>query len=200
MAMNLRVDVRSMLATAAPGRAQTGTADCGLASASDQVDLRHLPWEDGFFAALELDDVPAPDAWTISGPALNECRRVLKRNGLLEIRTRRVEAKQAQATEKAAMGSLMRLLQNHGFEVVSVDAIDDQGSMISALALRTDGPEDLFSDAIGASAAHVTLHSPLLDGGDDAAANRALAVSLDAQGVKVRVRVIFDVLDALYSD
>ena len=48
--------------------------------------------------------------------------------------------------------------------------------------------------------AHVTLHGRFSTRGEDAAANRALAVSLDAQGVKVRVRVIFDVLDALYCD
>jgi hypothetical protein len=144
--------------------------------------------------------VPDPDAWTVSGPALNECRRVLKRHGLLEIRTRRAPGAIAQQAEKALSGSLMRLLQNHGFEVVSIDAVEDQGSMMSAIALRGDGPEDRFEDEISAIATHVTLHAPVLDPGVDAAANRALAATLDAQGVKVRVRVIFDVLDARYCE
>jgi hypothetical protein len=53
---------------------------------------------------------------------------------------------------------------------------------------------------MAAPASHLTLHAPMLDAGDDAAAHRALAVTLDAHGVKVRVRVIFDVLDALACD
>jgi hypothetical protein len=168
--------------------------------AAPELDLRRLPFEDSAFSAIELDDVPDPDAWTLSGPALNECRRVLKRHGLLEVRTRRVAPEVAQKHEKALSGSLVRLLQNHGFEVVSVDAVEDGGSMLSAIALRGDGPDDRFEDEITALATHVTLHAPVLEAGEGAAANRALAATLDAQGVKVRVRVIFDVLDALYCD
>jgi hypothetical protein len=193
--MKLHVDVRTSLAAAQPRDAASQPA------APADVDLRKLPWADGAFAAIELDDVPTPDEWTVSGPALEECRRVLQKNGLLEVRTRRLAAKEAQAAQKDTMGRLLRLLQNHGFDVVSVDAVEDEGSLISATALRNDGPEDAFAAAIDAMpAAHVTMHGPMLDGGDAAASNRALAVSLDAQGVKVRVRVIFDVIDALYCD
>jgi hypothetical protein len=190
--MKLQIDIRPYLATAAPEDARVPSPT--------EVDLRRLPWDDGSFAAIELDDVPSAGEWAVSGPALNEVRRVLKRHGLLEVRTRAMDAKSAQAAEKAELGSLTRLLQNHGFEVVSSDAVDDGGCRLSVIALRSDGPEDVFEDAIAATATHVTLHGPLLDGGDDAAASRALAASLDAQGVKIRVRVIFDVLDALYCD
>jgi hypothetical protein len=189
--MKLQVDGRPFVATAA----------CENASAPvpAEVDLRRLPWADGAFAAIELDDVPSPSEWACSGPALEEVRRVLRRHGLVEVRGRVLEAAAAQATEKAELGSLTRLLQNHGFEVVSADAVEDDGCRFSVIALRSDGPEDVFEDAI-AAAAHVTPHAPLPDGASDAAAGRALAVSLDAQGVKIRVRVIFDVLDAFHGD
>lgn len=196
--MKLHVDVRRFLAACEP-RSGEAAAASEMADPHD-VDLRRLPWADGSFAAIELDDVPDPSEWTISGPALNECRRVLARNGLIEIRTRRMGAKEAQAAQKNTIGALTRLLQNHGFDVVSVDSIEDDGSLIAAMALRSDGPEDVFENQIAAPGAHVTLHGPLLERGEDAATNRALAVSLDAQGVKVRVRVIFDVLDAVYCE
>jgi hypothetical protein len=196
--VKLRVDVRRFMASCETPAGETGCAT-EVVDAHD-LDLRRLPWEDGAFAAIELDDVPDPSEWTHSGPAMNECRRVLKRNGLIEIRTRRLDAKQAQATEKATIGALTRLLQNHGFDVVSVDPVQDEGSLVAAMALRGDGPEDVFQDQVAGLSAHTTLHGPLLERGDDAASNRALAVSLDAQGVKVRVRVIFDVLDALYCE
>jgi hypothetical protein len=191
--MKLQFDVRPFLATVAAAEARP--------AAPSEVDLRRLPWEDGSFAAIELDDVPSPDAWTVSGPALNEVRRVLARRGMLEVRTRALPGDQAQAAQKAELGLLTRLLQNHGFEIVSSDpARDDDGWRMSVVALRSDGPEDVFEDAVAATRSHVTLHGPLLDGGEDAAAGRALAATLDAQGVKVRVRVIFDVLDALCCD
>jgi len=190
--MKLQVDVRSHLATAAPPAFET--------SAPAEVDLRRLPWADGSFGAIELDDVPSPGEWAVSGPAMNEVRRVLGRHGMIELRTRAVGAKESQATQKEGLGALTRLLQNHGFEVVSAEPVSDDGCRFSVIGLRSDGPEDVFADAIAATTSHVTLHGPLLDAGEDAAAGRALAASLDAQGVKVRVRVIFDVLDALYCD
>lgn len=190
--MKLQVDVRSGLAIADVAAPQ--------ASVPAEVDLRRLPWADGSFAAIELDDAPSPAEWAVSGPAMNEVRRVLKRHGMIELRTRAIGAKESQATQKEGLGALTRLLQNHGFEVVSAEPVDDDGCRLSVIGLRSDGPEDVFDDAIAAAASHVTLHGPLLDPGEDAAAGRALAASLDAQGVKVRVRVIFDVLDALYCD
>jgi hypothetical protein len=195
--MKLRVDPACVGATARPAAGEL----CGGQAAPDrEVDLRRLPWADGAFAAIELDDVPAPGEWTVSGPALNECRRVLKRHGLLEIRTRPVAAALAQATEHRDMGALTRLLQNHGFDVISVEIVEENGSMISAMALRGDGPEDAFEDGIAATTAHLTLHGPMLDASEASANNRALAASLDRNGVKVRVRVIFDVLDGLYCE
>jgi hypothetical protein len=190
--MKLKLDVRSHLASPASTLPQP--------SVPAEVDLRRLPWADGSFAAIELDDVPSPAEWTVSGPAMNEVRRVLKRHGMIELRTPDVGAKESQATQKAGLSALTRLLQNHGFEVVSAEPVSDDGARLSVIGLRSDGPEDVFADAIAATASHVTLHGPLLDAGDDAAASRALAASLDAQGVKIRVRVIFDVLDALYCD
>lgn len=195
--MKLRLDVRRLLATCT---ARAGVPAIAEPASDTDVDLRRLPWDEGSFAAIELDDVPDPDAWTVSGPALNECRRVLKRSGLLEMRTRRKDAKSAQASDKAVMASLARLLQNHGFEVVSMDSLEDGGSTISALALRSDGPEDVFDDAMRTPATHLTLHGPYFDGGAESSANRALAISLDEMGVRVRVRVIFDVVDALAFD
>jgi hypothetical protein len=194
--MKLKVDVRRFLASAEP----SGPCDGTVEITPEEVDVRNLPWADGFFAAIELDDLPEPGEWALSGPALNECRRILRRNGLIELRTRRKDGKEAQATQKESIGKLTRLLQNHKFDVVSVDAVEDEGSLISAMALRGDGPEDRFEDAVNKPATHVTMHGPMLDSGDDATANRALAISLDARGVKVRVRVIFDVLDALFLD
>jgi hypothetical protein len=200
--MKLRLDVRRFLTACetSPTEAPAGALATADGADRDDVDLRRLPWADGSFSAIELDDVPDPADWAISGPALNECRRVLGRHGLLEIRTRRRPAREVQETQQRTMDALTRLLQNHGFEVVAVDPVDDDGAMISAMALRGDGPEDAFADEVAETEAHVTLHAPLLDGRGDSASNRALAVSLDAQGVKVRVRVIFDVLDALYCD
>jgi hypothetical protein len=191
--MKLHANPTALLATSEP-------APNEAAQAADAVDLLRLPWADGAFSAIELDDVPHANEWTVSGPALEECRRVLARHGLLEVRTRPIGAREAQATEKDSMRALTRLLQNHGFEIVSVEPVDGDGSRISALALRSDGPEDVFESQIAALATHVTLHAPLLDAGDESAANRALAASLDAQGVKIRVRVIFDVLDALFCE
>ena len=193
--MNLHADVKRLFASCKTG-------DGHAVRTEDQpadLDLRRLPFADAAFAAIELDDVPEPDAWVVSGPALNEIRRVLQRHGLLELRTRCVPAGNA-ACERECMGALTRLLQNHGFEVVSVDLVEGDGSMISAIALKCDAPEETSPAAGGAPSTHVTLHGPFLDATDGAARNRALAVSLDAQGVKVRVRVIFDVLDALYCD
>jgi hypothetical protein len=195
--VKLRVDVRRFLAAGAADESATTTAE---GPSGKDVDLRRLPWADAEFSALELDDVPDPAAWAHSGPALNECRRVLKRNGLLELRTRRKDAAAHSASQKAVMGELVRLLQNHGFDVVAIDSVDDGGPMISALALRSDGPEDRFADAVAAPESHLTLHGPLFNPGDECAANRALAVSLDECGVKVRVRVIFDVADACSFD
>jgi hypothetical protein len=173
--MNLHADVKRLFASCKTGDGHAVRTEDEPAD----LDLRRLPFADAAFAAIELDDVPEPDAWVVSGPALNEIRRVLQRHGLLELRTRCVPAG-AGARERERMGALTRLLQNHGFEVVSVDAVEGDGSMISAIARTCDAPEE--------------------DATDGAARNRALAVSLDAQGVKVRVRVIFDVLDALYCD
>jgi hypothetical protein len=195
--MKLRVDVRKLLAVREPG---SGPAPDPAPAEAFDLDLRRLPWSDASFAAIELDDVPAPSEWTLSGPALNEVRRILRRNGFLEVRTRRVDARTAQATQKDTIGAMTRLLQNHGFDVVCADAVEDGGSMVSAMALRRDGPEDVFEDQTRQVASHVTLHAPLLEASDASASNRALAVSLDAQGVRIRVRVIFDVLDALYND
>ena len=69
------------------------------------------------------------------------------------------------------------------------------------MALRGDGPEDIFDDQIAA----------LADARDAARARSSSAATKlpptarsrsrsTRRGVKVRVRVIFDVLDALYCD
>jgi hypothetical protein len=191
--MKLRADDRVRPAWCGDGPRPATAPDGG-------VDLRRLPWADATFAAIELDDAPAAADWTTSGPALEEIRRVLKRHGMLELRTRRLPPRDAVATEHATMAAFARLLQNHGFDVVALDVVEDAGSLISAIALRRDGPEDAFDDRIAATSAHLTLHGPMLDPSPGAGRNRALAASLDENGVKVRVRVIFEVLDGLYCD